>query len=80
MNALRYSLKQLLAAHRDRKFVIPNYHHVIDRGIVGGRTGRLKSKKGKKIKKSRNALPPPYLRSPNELGFQENYIFPGSED
>jgi hypothetical protein len=25
MNALRYSLKQLLTAHRDRKFVIPNY-------------------------------------------------------
>jgi hypothetical protein len=25
MNALRYSLKQLLTAHRDRKFVVPNY-------------------------------------------------------
>jgi uncharacterized protein with ParB-like and HNH nuclease domain len=25
MNALRYSLKQLLTAHRDRKFVVPTY-------------------------------------------------------
>ena len=25
MNALRCSLKQLLTAHRDRKFVVPNY-------------------------------------------------------
>jgi hypothetical protein len=25
MNALRYSLKRLLTAHRDRKFVVPNY-------------------------------------------------------
>jgi hypothetical protein len=48
--------------------------------LLRGRTGRLKSKNGKKIKKSGNALLSPYLRSPNELRFQENYIFPGSED
>jgi hypothetical protein len=49
-------------------------------GPLAGQTGRLKSKNGKKIKRSRNALLPPRLRSPNELSFQVNYIFPGSED
>ena len=47
MNALRYSLKQLLTAHRDRKFVIPNYQREYEwetpsegKGEVGQFLGR----------------------------------------
>jgi uncharacterized protein with ParB-like and HNH nuclease domain len=41
MNALRYSLKQLLTAHRDRKFVVPNYQREYEWETPGDGKGEV---------------------------------------